>query len=76
MIEKFLAKEPSEGEQLIYGLAHVAATYFNFASSRGSAQVKLSDFLLFRDPWAPKPMELFADERYTDLDREIFKKLT
>lgn len=75
LIEKFLSREPTEGDRLEILLAHVATTFLNFQSAQGSPQATIDQFLLFRDPWAKTIDELLADERYSDLDREIFRKL-
>jgi hypothetical protein len=47
----------------------------NFLSAQGSARVKLQDFLLFERAWDDDPFERLTDDRYSDLDREIFGKL-
>lgn len=68
-------REPTEAARIEYALANFASNYFNFNSSRGSIRVKLSDFLLFSDVWSRSVTERLQDERYSDLDREIFSQL-
>jgi hypothetical protein len=75
LIEKFLAREPSAEDRVEIALAHIAAVYFNSQSRQGAPQIKTSDLLLFMDPWQADPLANFADERYSDLDREIFGQL-
>lgn len=75
LLQQYLYREPDEGTRLEYTLARVAAQFMNFLSARGSPRVKIEDFLLFAEPWKDDPFERLSDDRYTDLDREIFGKL-
>lgn len=73
VLEKFMARESTPEQRLEILVARVACDYFDFNSVRGSPRRDIIPYLPFIKAWE-KSVNL-ADERYSDLDREILGKL-
>lgn len=73
LLQAFIAREPPAEERLDIAIAGLRCLLSNYLRPAGRAPFRLLDFLPFHDPWKPAPVA--ADERYSDLDREIISAL-
>jgi len=70
---KYLLRYPAPSERVEYQIADLSTHFVNVHKPKGAALRKLSDSLLFEDPWARE--ELLAKERYSATDKSLMAML-
>lgn len=73
LIEHYLARYPAPEERLEFSIAHLSSIYVSAHQGRNATPPKLTDFLLFKDPFDRAPRVDMG--RYTETDRSLLEAL-